>query len=152
MPNVRIRRPGATMLVVVLSLLAGCSATSGAAAKSSQGAAAANATQGATPAGTLCGTTRTGANVPVVIKVTKGTVSCSTALRIEDDYAALIKGGDLKGNGGGAPLAVGGWTCQGYPTPQVLATGVASECHTTSAEVIAVLALPTSARPSSSPN
>ena len=152
MPNVRIRRPGATMLVVVLSLLAGCSATSGASAKSSQGAAAANATQGATPAGTLCGTTRTGANVPVVIKVTKGTVNCSTALRIEDDYAALIKSGNLKGNGGGAPLAVSGWTCQGYPTPQVLATGVASECHTTSAEVIAVLALPTSARPSSSPN
>ena len=136
----------------MLSLRAGCSATSGASAKPSQGAAAANATQGATPAGTLCGTTRTGANVPVVIKVTKGTVNCSTALRIEDDYAALIKGGDLKGNGGGAPLAVSGWTCQGYPTPQVLATGVASECHTTSAEVIAVLALPTSARPSSSPN
>jgi hypothetical protein len=152
MPKVRIRRPGATILVVVLSLLAGCSAASGASAKSSQGAAATNASAGATPAGTSCGTTRTGANVPVVIKVTKGTVDCSTALRIEDDYAALIKSGDLKGNGGGAPLAVSGWTCQGYPTPQVLATGVASECHTTSAEVIAVLALPASARPSSTPN
>src|SRR5215469_2339388 len=136
MPKVRIRRPGATILVVMLSLLAGCSAASGVSAKSGQGATAANPTAGATPAGTSCGTTRTGANVPVVIKVTKGTVDCSTALRIEDDYAALIKSGDLKGNGGGAPLAVSGWTCQGYPTPQV----------------IAALALPTSARPSSSPN
>src|SRR5215469_10030346 len=151
MPKVRIRRPGATILVVMLSLLAGCSAASGSSAKSSQTATTANATAGATPAGTPCGTTRTGANVPVVIKVTKGTVDCSTALRIEDDYAALIKRGDLKGNGGGAPLAVSGWTCQGYPTPAVLATGVASECHTASAEVIAVLALPTS-RPSSSPS
>lgn len=152
MPKVRIRRPGATILVVSLSLLAGCSAASGASARSSQGTTAANSTAGATPAGTPCGTTRTGANVPVVIKVTKGTVDCSTALRIEDDYAALIKSGDLKGNGGGAPLAVSGWTCQGYPTPRVLATGVASECHTASAEVIAVLALPASARPSSSPH
>src|SRR5215469_581849 len=152
MPKVRIRRPGATILVVMLSLLAGCSAASGASAKSSQGGTVTNATAGATPAGTSCGTTRTGANVPVVIKVTKGTVDCSTALRIEDDYAALIKSGDLKGNGGGAPLAVSGWTCQGYPTPQVLATGVASECHTTSVEVIAVLALPASAKPSPTPS
>ena len=143
MPKVRIRRPGATILVVVLSLLAGCSGASGAPAKPSQGA---------TPAGTSCGTTRTGANVPVVVKVTKGTVDCSTALRIEDDYAALIKSGELKGNGGGAPLGVSGWTCQGYPTPQVLATGVASECHTTSVEVIAVLALPASAKPSPTPS
>jgi hypothetical protein len=44
---------------------------------------------------------------------------------------------------------VNGWTCQGYPTPHVLATGAASECHTGSAEVVAVLALPAS---SSSPS
>jgi hypothetical protein len=29
-----------------------------------------------------------------------------------------------------------------YPTPQVLRTGDASECHTASAEVVAVLSLP----------
>jgi hypothetical protein len=92
--------------------------------------------------GTSCGTTRTGANVPVVIKVTKGTVDCSTAMRIEKGYALLLKEGDIRGNGGGAPVAVNGWTCQGYPTPQVLRTGAASECHTGTAEVVAVLALP----------
>ena len=91
--------------------------------------------------GTSCGTTRTGANVPVVIKVTKGTVDCSTAMRIEKGYALLLKEGDIRGNGGGAPVAVNGWTCQGYPTPQVLRTGAASECHTATAEVVALLAL-----------
>ena len=92
--------------------------------------------------GTSCGTTRTGANVPVVIKVTKGTVDCPTAMRVEQGYATLLKQGDIQGNGGGAPVTVNGWTCQGYPTPQVLRTGAASECHTATAEVVAVLALP----------
>jgi hypothetical protein len=92
--------------------------------------------------GTSCGTTRTGANVPVVIKVAKGTVDCPTAMRVEQSYATLLKAGDIRGNGGGAPVAVNGWTCQGYPTPQVLRTGAASECHTATAEVVAVLALP----------
>ena len=92
--------------------------------------------------GTSCGTTRTGANVPVVIKVTKGTVDCPTVMRVEKGYALVLKEGDIRGNGGGAPVAVNGWTCQGYPTPQVLRTGSASECHTATAEVVAVLALP----------
>jgi hypothetical protein len=92
--------------------------------------------------GTSCGTTRTGANVPVVIKVAKGTVDCPTAMRVEQSYATLLKDGDIRGNGGGAPVTVNGWTCQGYPTPQVLRTGAASECHTATAEVVAVLALP----------
>ena len=94
--------------------------------------------------GSTCGTTRTGANVPVVIKVTKGTVNCATVMRVESGYAALIKNGRLPGNGGGAPVKVSGWTCQGYPTPQVLRTGNASECHTASAEVVAVVELPSS--------
>jgi hypothetical protein len=82
--------------------------------------------------------------VPVIVKVTKGSVDCATAMRVQASYAALVKRGALQGNGGGAPLAVRGWTCQGYPTPQVLATGAASECHTASAELVAVLALPAS--------
>jgi hypothetical protein len=94
--------------------------------------------------GTSCGTTRTGANVPVEIKVAKGSVDCGTVMRVESSYAAMIEGGDVRGNGGGAPITVGGWICQGYPTPQVLRTGDASECHTASAEVVAVLALPSS--------
>lgn len=92
--------------------------------------------------GTTCGTTRTAANVPVQIQVTKGTVSCGTVLRVERDYATLVRDGDVRGNGGGAPVAVDGWTCEGYTTPVALRTGDASECHTASAEVVAVLALP----------
>jgi hypothetical protein len=123
---------GVTLLAAVavvalagLTGLAGCS--SGAAA-------------GAT--GTSCGDTRTGVNVPVAIMVAKGTVQCATALRVEQGYATAIRSGDLRGNGGGAPLPVDGWTCQAYPTPQVLRTGEASECHTANAEVVAVLSLP----------
>jgi hypothetical protein len=106
------------------------------------GLAACSSGQSAGATGSSCGTTRTGANVPVVIKVAKGTVDCPTVLRVEDSYAMMIKDGDVRGNGGGAPVAVDGWTCQGYPTPQVLRTGDASECHTASAEVVAVLPLP----------
>ena len=92
--------------------------------------------------GTSCGTTRTGANVPVRIEVEKGTVACATVLTVERDYAAMIADGRVRGNGGGAPVTVDGWTCQGYATPATLRTGVASECHTASAEVAAVLSSP----------
>jgi hypothetical protein len=74
--------------------------------------------------------------------VAKGSVNCATALRVEQGYAAAIRSGELRGNGGGAPVAVDGWTCEAYPTAQVLRTGDASECHTASAEVVAVLSLP----------
>ena len=95
--------------------------------------------------GASCGTTHTAANVPVVIKVAKGTVNCGTALQVENEYAAKIRDGQVQGNGGGAPVAVGGWTCQGYPTPEVLSTGNASQCHTASAAIVAVLPVPTPA-------
>jgi hypothetical protein len=85
--------------------------------------------------------------VPVQIDVAKGTVSCGTVLRVERDYSTMARDGDLRGNGGGAPVTVDGWTCEGYATPEALRTGDASECHTASAEVVAVLALP-SATPS----
>ena len=93
--------------------------------------------------GVSCGTTHTAANVPVVIKVAKGTVNCGTALQVENEYAAKVRDGQVRGNGGGAPVAVGGWTCQGYPTPEVLSTGNASQCHTGSAAIVAVLPVPT---------
>jgi hypothetical protein len=108
-------------------LLAGCSA-----ARATPGS-------GAVGAGTTCGTTRTAANVPVVIKVAKGTVACGTAMQVEDEYAARIRAGQVQGNGGGAPVTVSGWTCQGYATPEVLSTGNASQCHTRSAAILAVL-------------
>jgi hypothetical protein len=107
-------------------LLAGCAS-----------AAAAGAGPGAS-----CGTARTAANVPVIIKVAKGTVNCGTALQVENQYAAMIRAGQVPGNGGGAPVAVSGWTCQGYPTPEVLSTGNASQCHTSSAAIVAVLPVP----------
>jgi hypothetical protein len=91
--------------------------------------------------GTSCGTSRTGADVPVEIKVVKGTVDCATVLTVERDYAAMIREGRVQGNGGGAPVTVDSWICEAYPTPQVTRTGVASECHTASAEVVAVVSL-----------
>jgi hypothetical protein len=137
MRQLRTNRPArlfATERWVAALIVGGCGLLALAACSSAQ------STAGAT--GSSCGTTRTGANVPVVIKVAKGTVDCPTVLRVEDSYAMMIKDGDVRGNGGGAPVAVDGWTCQGYPTPQVLRTGDASECHTASAEVVAVLSLP----------
>jgi len=106
-------------------LLAGCASSTGAGV------------------GATCGTTRTAADVPVIIKVIKGTVNCGTALQVENEYAAKIRAGQVRGNGGGAPVAVSGWTCQGYPVPEVLSTGNASQCHTSSAAIVAVLPVPT---------
>jgi hypothetical protein len=117
----------AGLLAGAAGLLAGCASA---------------AATGAGP-GASCGTTRTAANVPVIIKVAKGTVNCGTALRVENEYAAKIRAGRVQGNGGGAPVAVSGWTCQGYPTPEVLSTGNASQCHTGSAAIVAVLPVPT---------
>jgi hypothetical protein len=115
---------GACVLAVAgfAMLLAGCS---GASAASSPGA--------------TCGTTHTAADVPVIIKVAKGTVDCGTAMRVENEYAAEIRNGQVPGNGGGAPVKVNGWTCQGYNTPQVLSTGNASQCHRGGAAILAVL-------------
>jgi hypothetical protein len=111
-------------------LLAGCSA------------AGATPGSGAVGPGATCGTTRTAANVPVVIKVAKGIVACGTAMHVEDEYAAKIRAGQVQGNGGGAPVTVSGWTCQGYATPEVLSTGNASQCRTGSAAILAVLPVP----------
>src|ERR1700691_2305361 len=102
------------------AVLTGCSSASGGGASAS------------------CGSTHSAAGVPVVIKVTKGSVGCPTALSVENKYTKLIKSGDVRGNGGGAPVTVDGWTCQGYSTTQALQTGNTSECHTAKAEVVAV--------------
>lgn len=120
----------AVITEVVAFGLAGCSA-----------AASAGAT------GTTCGMTRTAAGVTVTIDVVKGPVNCTVALRVETAYATAIRDGDLRGNGGGSPVAVDGWTCESYPTTEALRTRDASECHTANTEVLAVLAEP----PTSSP-
>jgi hypothetical protein len=102
-----------------------------------------SAAKTASAAGATCGTTRTAANVPVVIKVAEGTVDCGTAMQVENEYAAKIRNGQVRGNGGGAPVVVSGWTCQGYNTPEVLSTGNASQCRDGSAAILAVLPVPT---------
>jgi hypothetical protein len=116
----------AALLATGAAGLAGCSSSG-------------RGTQGA---GATCGTARTAADVPVIIKVIKGAVDCGTAMRVENEYAAKIRAGQVPGNGGGAPVTVSGWICQGYPTPEVLSTGNASQCHTGSAAILAVLPVP----------
>jgi hypothetical protein len=104
------------------------------------GCSSAQATAGA---GATCGSTHTAAGVPVIIKVAQGSANCKTAMQVENAYATRIRDGRVPGNGGGAPIVVSGWTCQGYPTPEVLSTGNASQCHTGSTTILAVLPVPT---------
>jgi hypothetical protein len=89
-----------------------------------------------------CGTTRTAANVPVHIQVVHGRVSCGTALQVERNYAQDIQSGKVPGTGGGAPVQVQGWTCQGFATPVVLKTGDASKCVQGGNEILAILPAP----------
>ena len=144
----RVRRPGASAharltapactvaAAAVLLAVTGCgsSATSSPAGSGVTGSAAGM---------TVCGTTRTAANVPVHIQIAHGRVSCATALKVERDYTKAILSGDVPGNGGGAPVHVQGWTCQGFATPVVLKTGEASKCVQGSKEILAILPVPT---------
>jgi hypothetical protein len=102
----------------------------------------AGCSSGSAGAGATCGSTHTAAGVPVVIKVARGSVSCRTAVSVENAYTARVKDGQVRGNGGGAPVTVSGWTCQGYSTPEVLSTGNASRCRNGGTEILAVLAVP----------
>ncbi len=91
-----------------------------------------------------CGTGRTAANTPVEIEVTQGQVACSVALQVERSYAEAILDGKATGNGGGGPVKVSGWTCQGYSTPHVLQTGQTSKCVKPGAELLAIEEVPSS--------
>jgi hypothetical protein len=86
-----------------------------------------------------CGTGRTAANVPVEIEVYRGQVACSAALQVEASYAKAIVDGKAPGNGGGGPVTVEGWTCQGLATPQLLKTGETSKCAKDGREIVAIL-------------
>jgi len=86
-----------------------------------------------------CGTTRTAANVPVEIEVNRGQVTCSAAMQVEASYAKAIVEGKAPGNGGGGPVRVDGWTCQGLATPQLLKTGETSKCAKAGLEIVAIL-------------
>jgi hypothetical protein len=96
----------------------------------------------ASDAGKTCGTGRTAANVPITVQVGKGYVACPTAMTIEKAYAQAIDQGKAPGNGGGGPVSVSGWTCEGFPTPEVLKTGDASKCVKGTTEILATLPNP----------
>jgi hypothetical protein len=122
----------AALAAALLALTAGCG---------SPGSPAATSAGAPSPA-TACGMTRTAANVPVTIQVARGQVSCATALTVERQYAKVISEGHAPGNGGGGPVHILGWTCQGFPTPVVLKTGQASKCVQGSEEILAILPAP----------
>lgn len=131
--------------VLGLVVLAGCGAGGPA-----HSAPPATNTASAMPAATgkQCGTGRTAANVPVLVEINHGPAACAAAMAIEQDYAAAVASGKVPGNGGGAPVHVQGWLCQGFNTPQILQTGDTSKCTKGTAEIVAVLP-PPSASPSS---
>jgi hypothetical protein len=89
-----------------------------------------------------CGTSRTAANVPVQVVIDRGQVACSVAMMVEKSYAAAIVAGLAPGNGGGGPVTVNGWKCQGFPTPELLKTGDASKCAKDGIEILAILKSP----------
>jgi hypothetical protein len=89
-----------------------------------------------------CGTSRTAANVPVRVEIYRGTVACSVALTVETTYAKAVADGDAPGNGGGGPVSVSGWTCEGFPTPEVLKTGDTSKCTKKGTEILEILKTP----------
>jgi hypothetical protein len=86
-----------------------------------------------------CGASKTAANVPVKVEIYRGTVSCSVAMEVEKNYAEAIVSGHAPGSGGGGPVAVSGWTCQGFTTTEVLKTGDVSKCAKSGTEIIEIL-------------
>ena len=131
---------------LVLGVLTGCALTGCGAGGSAKPAAATSPARSPVPAATghRCGTGKTAAGVPVLVEIGKGPVGCPTALKIERDYAAALASGHAPGNGGGGPVPVKGWVCQGYNTPEILRTGDTSRCSRGQGEVVAVLQMPSS--------
>ena len=128
---------GAPLLALAaVALVTGCAAAGG------SGGAAASSPAAARPAGRPCGSSRTAAGVKVLIMVERGQVACSVAQSVEQAYTAAIASGKVPGNGGGAPVTVQGWVCQGFNTPEVLRTGNASRCTRNGSQIMAVLPSP----------
>lgn len=129
----------AAQLIAALSamaLVAGCGSAHAArvGSKTSSGGAGGN-----------CGHASSAGHVPVLLKVTAGTVPCSQAQQIEAAYNHDIMAGMAPGNGGGGPVRVDGWTCRGFPTPHILQTGEVSTCAKDGDRFAALLASPTPA-------
>jgi hypothetical protein len=138
-PGARITAVAAAAggILVVGLLIAGCGSSGG----GPHGPVAAPSVSQLAPPRVTCGTSRTAANVPVVVEVEKGSTSCQEAMRIQTGYTGLVRSGKVGGNGGGAPVRVDGWTCQGTDTTTTVQTGEASECHEGTTEIVAVLKL-----------
>lgn len=135
-------RRTAVALAVAGLVMAGAGCSSG--GSGPHGALAAPTASQLAPPQTTCGTSHTAASVPVTVEVEKGSASCSEAMQIQNSYTTLVKSGQVGGNGGGAPVKVAGWTCQGTDTTTTVQTGEASECHKGTTEIVAVLKLQSS--------
>lgn len=141
-----LKRPAAVTPIVafaVAAVAAGCSPSGDAPRAQRPSTAPASAAH--------CGTGLTAAGVTIVVEVEHGSVACSVARSVERAYSAALASGKVPGNGGGAPVTIQGWRCQGFNTPVVLKTGRASQCVRGPAEILAVLP-PPSAAPRSDPS
>ncbi len=137
--------------VLALAVLTGCVLTGCGAGGTAKRTASTSAAQSPVPAATghRCGTGKTAAGVPVLVEIGQGPVGCPAAMKIERGYASALASGRAPGNGGGGPVTIGGWVCQGFNTPQILRTGDTSKCSKGPSEILAVLAMPSgSASPS----
>jgi hypothetical protein len=129
---------------VAVSVLAALAATAvagcgGAPGKQSTTAASGGPGASASSAPAIrCGQVRTAAGVPVDVEI-QGQATCHAAMAVERDYSRALASGKVLGNGGGAPVTIRGWVCQGYDTPHVLATGRASACRRHGSQILAVL-------------
>jgi hypothetical protein len=141
-PGARVTRlaVGAGGLLVVGAVAAGCGSSGG----GPHGPVAAPSASQLAPPRATCGSSQTAVNVPVIVEVEKGSTSCQEAMRIQSGYTGLVRSGKVSGNGGGAPVRVDGWTCQGTDTTTTVQTGEASECHKGTTEIVAVLKLQSS--------
>ncbi|HEX9063868.1 MAG TPA: hypothetical protein VF843_02100 [Streptosporangiaceae bacterium] len=138
MPAVLFWAVGAVAALAVAAAATGCSGSGGGSGHSTAPAYLAS-----------CGTAKTAADVPVQVKIARGHASCGTAMAVEAAYATAIRSGKAPGNGGGGPVKVRGWTCQGFATPIVLRTGKASKCVRDGDEILEILPPVPSSSPSS---
>jgi hypothetical protein len=136
------RVAGVATAVVIAAALAGCGGSSGPSHPAAAGSVSPSASPSQlAPPRQTCGTSHTAVDVPVLIEVEQGTASCPLAMHIQSAYTGLVRSGKVPGNGGGAPVKVDGWTCQGTDTTTTVQTGEASECRKGTTEIVAVLKL-----------
>ena len=137
--SVRAARSGRGRVASLFAFAGLLAATAGTAACSHAPAPRPTTSSAANAKVTKCGTTKTAASVPVDVEIVHGHATCTIALAIEASYADAIRSGRAPGNGGGGPVKVKGWTCQGFATPVVLSTGKASKCVRAGTEILEIL-------------